>query len=116
MATRRDTLKCFDDKFTRTVSNEIHLLSNSGTLRILDGFQFSDGSKVREFVLENQGPATGGLGKWDASSPDPLHSYLGLAGLSFVGKDKLREIFVPLNISMRAYKKLEGIHAAWEAS
>ena len=40
----------------------------------------------RSYVLETQDPIVGGFSKWPDSSPDPLHSYLGLGGLSLMGE------------------------------
>ncbi|XP_022665679.1 geranylgeranyl transferase type-1 subunit beta-like isoform X1 [Varroa jacobsoni] len=84
-----------------------------GTLRILKAFQHSSATLNRDFLLSAQNPITGGLGKYDASAPDPHHTYLGLAGLSFIEKDTLREVHVPLNISARAHDALKSIHATW---
>lgn len=86
----------------------------SGTLRILDAFDFSSTSLNREFLLNAQSPITGGLGKYDSGSPDPHHTYLGLAGLSFMQTDGLRQVHAPLNISERAHSALKKIHATWE--
>lgn len=110
-SSRRDTLAAFySDRLKETPR------FFSGTLRILDSYQFADGAKVRDFVLQAQCPVSGGLGKWDASNADPMHSYLGLAGLSFVGKDKLQEVFVPLNVSLRTHKALKKIHDSWDSA
>ncbi|XP_028967747.1 geranylgeranyl transferase type-1 subunit beta [Galendromus occidentalis] len=87
-----------------------------GTLRILDSFQFADGAMIRDFVCQAQSVITGGFGKWSDASPDPMHSYLALAGLSFIGKDKLQELFVPLNVTVRTHERLKKIHDAWETA
>ncbi|OQR80279.1 geranylgeranyl transferase type-1 subunit beta-like [Tropilaelaps mercedesae] len=84
-----------------------------GTLRILEAFELSSAPLNREFLLNAQNPITGGLGKYDSGSPDPHHTYLGLAGLSFIDMDNLREVHVPLNISVRAHYALKRIHATW---
>lgn len=85
-----------------------------GTLRILDAFELSSASLNREFLLNAQNPLTGGLGKNNSDNPDPHHTYLGLAGLSFMQMDDLREVHAPLNISSRAHSALKSIHATWE--
>ena len=44
------------------------------------------------------------------SSPDPLHSYLGLCGLSLMNYSQLKPINASLNISQRAAEWLQAIH------
>lgn len=43
-------------------------------------------------------------------SPDPLHSYLGLCGLSLMNYSQLKPINASLNISQRAAEWLQAIH------
>ncbi|KAK4025691.1 hypothetical protein OUZ56_014741 [Daphnia magna] len=74
------------------------------TLKILGGHQFIDRKRNRQFVLDTQCNVVGGLSKWIDHSSDPLHSYLGLAGLSVCEDTDLVEMIHPaLNVTMRAF-------------
>lgn len=68
----------------------------------------------RSFVLSTQSPITGGFSKYPNHTPDPLHSYLGLAGLALIGEPNVGPIFPALNISQRAYDHLMNLHRQWE--
>ncbi|XP_014259826.1 geranylgeranyl transferase type-1 subunit beta [Cimex lectularius] len=83
------------------------------TLKILDFYDKTDYDKNREFVLSTQDNLIGGFSKWVDYTPDPLHTYLGLAGLSFIGKDDLLEIHPALNISSRAVNFLHKLQNSW---
>lgn len=65
----------------------------------------------RQYVLSTQGEFTGGFAKQPDTHPDPLHSYLGLCGLSLGGDPNLQPVFPSLNITQRAYKWLETLHS-----
>ena len=49
---------------------------------------------------------SGGLAKWPENMPDPMHTYLGLAGLSIASYSDLRPIDPELNITKRARASL----------
>ena len=72
-------------------------------------------SKSHQFVLSTQDAIVGGMAKWpELTSPDPLHTYLGLSGMSlFIGPDdnksELLSIDAALNISKRAVTHLNQI-------
>ncbi|RUS83103.1 hypothetical protein EGW08_009135 [Elysia chlorotica] len=51
-------------------------------LEMLGVLDLTDVTFNRSFVLSAQSPITGGFSKYPNHSPDPLHSYLGLAGLA----------------------------------
>jgi len=55
-----------------------------------------------KYVLSTQDSITGGLAKWPENQPDPMHTYLGLAGLSIASYSDLRPIDPELNITKRA--------------
>ena len=63
-----------------------------------------------EFVLSTQDGITGGLAKWPDISPDPLHTYLGLAGLALAPYPGLRPVDPQLNITKRARAFVENLH------
>jgi len=59
-----------------------------------------------KYVLSTQDGITGGLAKWPENMPDPMHTYLGLAGLSIASYSDLRPIDPELNITKRARASL----------
>ncbi|KAF5285436.1 hypothetical protein FQA39_LY16690 [Lamprigera yunnana] len=83
------------------------------TLKMLDAFQYSDFEKNRSFVLATQNNVIGGFSKWINTHCDPLHTYLGLAGLSLIGEKELRQVVPMLNITYRALDHLKNIHQQW---
>ncbi|KAK9871257.1 hypothetical protein WA026_011530 [Henosepilachna vigintioctopunctata] len=62
------------------------------------------------------GYRTGGLSKYEDYPPDPLHTALGLAGLSMMKIDDLSDVFVPLVITKKAYDHLITLHDSWGES
>ncbi|XP_015118002.1 geranylgeranyl transferase type-1 subunit beta [Diachasma alloeum] len=83
------------------------------TLQMLDVQQFSDAEKNREFVLSTQDTRIGGFAKYYDTRADPLHTYLGLSGLSLLGEPGLQPLNAALNISSRAYAHLKELHKKW---
>ena len=63
-----------------------------------------------DFVLSTQDPIAGGLAKWPELTPDPLHTYLGLAGLALVPHSDLEQVDPELNITVRSRKYLQILH------
>lgn len=45
---------------------------------------------------------------------DPLHTYLGLCGLSLIGEPGLASIHPALNITQRAVDHLDDLHRKWQ--
>jgi len=84
-----------------------------GTLALLGRLELCRPDLAREFVLSTQDPVTGGLAKWTDTVPDPLHTYLGLAGLAVAGEAALQHVEPALNLSARAVARLEELHRAW---
>lgn len=66
-----------------------------------------------DFVLGNQNPLTGGIGKMDSEHVDPLHTFLGLAGLSLVNYKGLSIINPKLTMSSNATNHLANLHRQW---
>jgi len=60
------------------------------------------------FALSSQDEVTGGLAKWPDFAADPLHTYLGLAGLAAHSFPKLRPLDPALNLTLRAKEGREG--------
>ena len=48
--------------------------------------------------------------------PDPLHAYLGLCGLSLIGEPSLRKVHPALNITQRAFQRLQQLQQTWRDS
>ena len=84
-----------------------------GTLQILDSYEYTDKQFNRGYILSTQDNLTGGFGKWTTTTPDPLHSYMGIAALSLLGESDIKPLFVPLNISQEAVSHLYRLQASW---
>lgn len=84
------------------------------TLKLLDVFHLSEPKENRSYILSTQDSIVGGFAKWVDSSPDPMHTYLGLSGLSLLGEEGLLDVDARLNISVRALNHLEQIHLSWK--
>uniref|UniRef100_A0A069DTC3 Geranylgeranyl transferase type-1 subunit beta n=1 Tax=Panstrongylus megistus TaxID=65343 RepID=A0A069DTC3_9HEMI len=83
------------------------------TLKMLNFFEMVDYNENRSFIMTTQDKLTGGFAKWKDSEPDPLHTYLGINGLSFIGEEGLLEVDPALNISVRAMKFLNKLQQSW---
>ena len=74
-------------------------------------------TKSHHFVLSTQDVIVGGMAKWpDHTHPDPLHTYLGLSGMSlFLDSEDnyngLLPVDASLNITKRAAEHLRTIHS-----
>lgn len=84
------------------------------TLSLLDRLQYSDTKESIQYVLSTQGEITGGLAKWVDTQPDPLHTYLGLSGLSLAGEVELLSVDPALNFTKRAKEFLSTIQHGWQ--
>ncbi|XP_045501286.1 geranylgeranyl transferase type-1 subunit beta [Colias croceus] len=83
------------------------------SLKILDSLNLSNFSNNRNYVYETQDCVVGGFSKWPDTCTDPMHTYLGLAGLSLIGESGLLEIVPTLNITKRAHDHLKSLHEQW---
>lgn len=85
-------------------------------LKIVNSFELSCFKDNRDYILSTQDTIVGGFSKWPGSTTDPFHAYFGLCGLSFLNEPGLLDIMPSLNISMRAYERLKGLHEVWASS
>ncbi|XP_059163268.1 geranylgeranyl transferase type-1 subunit beta-like [Physella acuta] len=83
------------------------------TLQMLGVLDLSNVTFNRSFVLSTQSQITGGFSKYPDHIPDPLHTYLGLCGLSLIGEPGLSPIYPALNMSQRAFDHLSNLHRQW---
>lgn len=83
------------------------------TLQMLEVSHLSDSEENRAFVLGTQDTVVGGFAKFQYVVADPLHTYLGLSGLSLLGEPNLCPMYAALNVSRRAYAHLQEIHKKW---
>lgn len=83
------------------------------TLAML-GKQYAGRTENIEWILSNQNPLTGGIGKCDNDLCDPLHTFMGLAGLSLVSYDKLMPIIPELTMTKEALNHLRRLHEMWQ--
>ncbi|XP_061172532.1 geranylgeranyl transferase type-1 subunit beta-like [Saccostrea echinata] len=84
------------------------------TLKLIDTYQLSNVECNRGFLMETQDAITGGFSKWPDHTPDALHAYLGLGGLSLLGEEGVLPMHAALNISQRASKHLNNLHSNWK--
>lgn len=84
------------------------------TLKLLDSLDLTDRTMNVDFILSNQNPLTGGIGKSDNTFPDPLHTFMGLAGLSLVNYEGLNSINPALTMSENAVLFLITLQAQWK--
>ncbi|XP_066589698.1 geranylgeranyl transferase type-1 subunit beta [Prorops nasuta] len=85
------------------------------TLQLLKVSELSDPEENKIFILDTQDTIIGGFAKYSNYLPDPLHTYLGLCGLSLMGEPALSEIHAALNVSQRAYEHLLEVQKTWES-
>lgn len=83
------------------------------TLKMLGILELTNFESNRRYVLDTQDSIVGGFSKWPDTNSDPLHTYLGLGGLSLIGENNLNEVMPSLNISLRAYDHLKQLHKKW---
>ncbi|XP_074649953.1 geranylgeranyl transferase type-1 subunit beta-like [Tubulanus polymorphus] len=85
------------------------------TLKLLGMFEMTNYEFNRSFVLETQDEVIGGFSKWPDNTPDPLHSYMGLGGLSFLKDPEfhLNEVDPTINITLRAMDHLHQLQKQW---
>lgn len=84
-----------------------------GSLKIIQSYQFITDIHKSQYVLMAQ-DRFGGFSKYVNSAPDPMHTYLGLAGLSLMKVEGLNELFTELNITYNSFEHLKKIHASWK--
>lgn len=89
-------------------------------LVILNHFEYVGQKNLLDFILMAQ-EERGGLSKVPDFYSDPLHTYLGFAGLTFIDDDlcskrgiNLLKLDPTLNISQRARSFLDKIHLSFE--
>ena len=102
-----------DTCYTFWIGGALRLLVNSGDE--IEPVIKAIASKSHQFVLSTQDAIIGGMAKWpDMTSPDPLHTYLGLSGMSLFLEPEdniycLLPVDPALNITMRASAHLTDI-------
>lgn len=85
------------------------------TLKLLDFYNFVNEEENTRFILSTQDPITGGMAKWPDTIPDPLHTYMGISGLSLMNMEGTIPVYPALNISLRATRHLYSLHQQWKS-
>jgi len=83
------------------------------SLKIIGNLPLVSEEELVSFVLSTQDPVTGGMAKWPQVRADPLHSYMGLSGLSLIGGFGLEDVEPTLNITKRSFDRMKEIHEKW---
>ncbi|KAM7285872.1 geranylgeranyl transferase type-1 subunit beta [Ixodes scapularis] len=84
-------------------------------LELLGAFKFVESGRNLEFLDSTQDQFVGGFSKWPDSDPDPMHTYMGIAGMSLMGVEDLLPLHPALNLSQRAHGHLQQLHKAWDS-
>ncbi|KAL3280296.1 hypothetical protein HHI36_017786 [Cryptolaemus montrouzieri] len=84
-----------------------------GALHLLGAYELLAPYEVHRHKIMYTQYKNGGLAKFENYPPDPLHTCLGLAGLSMMKIDPLEDIFVPLIITRKAHEHLKSLHDKW---
>ncbi|XP_045460566.1 geranylgeranyl transferase type-1 subunit beta [Harmonia axyridis] len=84
-----------------------------GSLQLLGAYKLIAPYERQRHKLMFAQHRNGGLSKYEDFPPDPLHTSLGLAGLSMMGIDHLEEVHVPLVITNKAHEHLKFLHNQW---
>jgi geranylgeranyl transferase type-1 subunit beta len=71
---------------------------------MLGAYKFVDTNELQDFLLSTHSKF-GGFGKLPGDYPDVMHSYLGLSGLSISKEQTLKDLFVPIGISLDCYER-----------
>lgn len=85
------------------------------TLKLLGALYLIDYDRNHDYIMSTQDIIVGGFSKWVSTRSDPLHTYLGLGGLSLMKKENLSSLNPTLNITEKAYKHLKSIHEKWRS-
>lgn len=85
-------------------------------LKMLGAYKYVDETQNRRYVLMTQDRVIGGFSKWVDNSSDPMHTYLGLSGLSLMQGDGLQEVQPALNVTIKTHQHLLRLHAKWNTS
>ncbi|KAG5895316.1 hypothetical protein JTB14_029149 [Gonioctena quinquepunctata] len=116
MALRRWLLFRFDGGFNGRPNKPIdtcYSFWTGGALKILDSYDFINNYNNHQFILMTQ-DKYGGFSKWVNVVPDPMHTYLGLAGLSLMNFGDLSEMCCELNITKRTLDHLKRVQQKWK--
>ncbi|EEZ99080.2 geranylgeranyl transferase type-1 subunit beta [Tribolium castaneum] len=112
---KRWLLNRFENGFTgrpNKPSDTCYSFWTGGALKILNAYQFIEEKDNDQFILVTQ-DRNGGFSKWVNTAPDAMHTYLGLAGLSFMNETGISSVFPDLNMSTRAHEHLLSLHRKW---
>jgi geranylgeranyl transferase type-1 subunit beta len=75
--------------------------------------QYTSYKENINYVFETYHELIGGFSKWPNCNPDPLHTFMGLCGLSLVEYPRLKPINSALVITQRAHEFLKSLHCKW---
>ncbi len=83
--------------------------------KILDALKYSSFKENVNYVFETYHDIVGGFAKWPNCNPDPLHTFMGLCGLSLVNYPELQPIHSALVITEKAHVFLKTLHSKWQS-
>jgi len=81
---------------------------------MLESTDLSDCEENINYILHNQNPIIGGIGKQDNEFPDPLHTFMGIAGLSLAHYENLNPVNAALTMSQNAFEHMKSIQPKFQ--
>ncbi|XP_021345937.1 geranylgeranyl transferase type-1 subunit beta-like [Mizuhopecten yessoensis] len=83
------------------------------SLKLLDIFKLSNAEFNKGFLMSTQQAITGGFSKWPDHTPDALHAYFGVCGMSLLGEPGVQKMHAALNLSQKTAQHLHDVHKKW---
>lgn len=97
---------------TNKVADTCYCWWVGASLHLMGHAELYDPASLKRYLLDKtQHPVLGGFGKFPGDLPDLYHSYLGLATLSLMGSEGVKEVDPGMCISKDASARLQGL---WE--
>lgn len=103
---------------TNKPSDTCYSFWTGGSLHLLQVYDLIAPFEPHRYMMMFNQSNTGGFAKFESvrDNPDPLHTCMGLAGLSMMKIDELEEVHVPLVITKRGFEHLKTLHDKWEVA
>lgn len=99
---------------TNKVADTCYCWWVGASLHLLGQPKMYDHVPLKKYLLgKTQHPVLGGFGKFPGDLPDLYHSYLGLATLSLMGVEGVKEVDPGMCVSRSAGTRLEELWRVW---
>lgn len=99
---------------TNKVADTCYCWWTGASLHLLEQPTLYDHTSLKRYLLDKtQHPVLGGFGKFPGDLPDLYHSYLGLATLSLMDVEEVKEVDPGMCVSKEASARLCGLWEEW---